>query len=137
MPMNYFSLIMSICPILTGNFLFLSNQSFSKTFINFCKSFWIMVRRHTYLTIHDSEHSLSSIFWILITSFLGWFSSFGTSIKLLSAKGLYFEILILMHYDWLNNPARNFVWYNCSLDWFKYIIITVTFITIVSAFDGV
>ena len=48
-----------------------------------------------YLTIHHLKHSLRFIFCILIKAFFVWFNSPSNLIKLLPAKGLYFEILIL------------------------------------------
>ena len=48
-----------------------------------------------YLTNHHLKHSSSSIFPILINLFLGWSNSPGNFVKLLPAKGLFYEILIV------------------------------------------
>ena len=48
-----------------------------------------------YLTKHHLKHSFSSVFWVLVNPFLEWFNSLGNFIKLLPAKRLYFEILIV------------------------------------------
>ena len=52
--------------------------------------------RFKYMTILILKHSLSSIFWILIKPSLAWFDFLGNFILLLPAKGLYFEILIVI-----------------------------------------
>ena len=47
------------------------------------------------LTKQNLNHSLSSVFWILINPFLEWSNSFGDLIPILPAKRLYLGILIV------------------------------------------
>ena len=50
-------------------------NSLSKIFISFCDSSWIMSAWFKYLTKHHLKHSLSSTFWILVSSIFWWTNS--------------------------------------------------------------
>ena len=86
------NLLMSL--ILTGNLSVESNfLAKSMSTIVILDGWWFSGFR--YQIKHHSKHSLSSIFWILINPFFGWSNSSPNFIKLLPAKGLYFEIQIV------------------------------------------
>ena len=53
-------------------------KSFRKIVVSFCHSCWMMIFKC--LTKHHLNHSLASVFWILIKLFLGWSNSIGNLI---------------------------------------------------------
>ena len=96
MPMKSFCFaILWMFLILIWNFMSLKSSFLAKSLLAFASLAWWWFAGFKHLTIIHLKHSLSSIFWILINPFLGWFNSLDNFIELLPAKGLYFEILIV------------------------------------------
>ena len=62
---------------LTGNFMSLEWSFLEKILSTFVTAFGLWSAESDYLAKQHLKHLLSSIFWILIKPFLGWFNSFG------------------------------------------------------------
>ena len=74
------------------------------------KSIFLITEKHWYWYIYASisnfdkkfyvfKYLLSSIFWVLLKPFLEWFNSFGSTIKLLPLRDLYFETLMFCSFN--------------------------------------
>ena len=75
MYIEFFFSILRMSLVFTGNFMFLKSSLFAKSL-----SAFVILAGFKYLTKHHLNHSLSSVFLILINPFLGWSNSFGNLI---------------------------------------------------------
>ena len=77
MSIEFLFSILCISLTLTGNFMSLQSSLFGKFLATFVSLAGWWSSGFKQLTKHHLNHSLSSIFWILMNLFLGWFNFLG------------------------------------------------------------